>query len=72
MSNIVLKGLLAVRRSIHSMSGSGEVNFTVFLFLSRKSNTVRNCTGLLVLGFGISNIGTVLLADVISHRPVFR
>ena len=72
MSNIVRTGLLAVRLNMPSMSGRGEVNFTVFLFHSHKSNTVRNWTGLLVLGFGIRSIGTILLAEVIFHCPVFR
>ena len=51
------------------MSGNGDGSFQVLLLRSRKSTTVRNIGGW-VPGFGMSNIGTVFLADEMIHRPV--
>lgn len=53
------------------MSGNGDVILMVFAFRARKSITVRNSgtRPILVPGFGISNIGTVLRALVIFQRP---
>ena len=52
-------------RRIPSMSGNGEVSFSVFAFLSRRSVTVRSLGGISfvpVPGFVRSSIGDVFLA----------
>ncbi|CAK5279036.1 unnamed protein product, partial [Mycena citricolor] len=61
----------ATRRSIPSMSGSGDAIFRVFALRSRRSTTTRSRGGL-DFALGISNIGTVFPAFVIFQRPVFR
>jgi hypothetical protein len=64
----------ATQQSIPSMSGNSDIILTVFAFRACKSITVCNSGTwpILVPGFGISNIGTVLRALVIFQRPDLR
>src|ERR1700710_1774943 len=61
--------LLATRRKIPSISGSGEDCLNVFWFRARRSTTVLNFP---VPGLGIKSMGTVLLALVTCQRPEAR
>ena len=66
-------GFAVTRCSTPSISGKGEDILTIFLFLSRKSKTVRSSGAFFGLcGFGISSIGMVFLAVVILHHPDFN
>ena len=59
-----LTGHLAL--SIPSMSGKGEVSFTVFLLHSRRSNTIRSLSD---PGFLMNSIGTMFPVLVTCHLP---
>ena len=66
----VLNGFIITQHNTPLMSGKGEDIFTVFLFLSHRSNTVLSSGAFLGLcGFGIRSIGTVFLAIVTFHLP---